>query len=42
MHIACCIVRDLKETELAKEFVTSFAPIFQASRKQKIIPIAKI
>jgi hypothetical protein len=42
MHMACFMVRDLEETEVAKEFATSFAPIFQASRNAKINEMAKI
>jgi hypothetical protein len=56
--MACFMVRDLEETEVANEFVTSFAPviyqrrsmteligvapIFQASRNAKTMPMANI
>jgi hypothetical protein len=40
--MACLIVRDLDDTEVAKEFATSLAPMFHASKNAKIIAIAKI
>lgn len=42
MHMACFMVSDLEETEVANELATSFAPMFQASRNAKIKPMAKI
>jgi len=41
MIMACFIVNDREETDVAKEFATSLAPIFHASRKAKIIANAK-
>ena len=40
--MACFRVRERDETEVAKELATSLAPMFQASRKAKIMPIAKM
>ena len=40
--MAWSMVKDLDETEVANELATSFAPMFQASRKAKIKPKAKI
>jgi hypothetical protein len=57
--MACFIVRDLEETDVAKELATSLAPrlvsyhsglevsaaslpIFQASRKAKMVVMAKM
>jgi hypothetical protein len=42
ISIACFIVKDREETDVAKELATSFAPMFQASRKAKSMPIAKM
>lgn len=41
MAIAWIKVKDLDETDVANEFATSLAPMFQASRKAKIKPKAK-
>lgn len=40
--MACLRVRERDETEVANELATSFAPMFQASRKAKIMPMAKM
>lgn len=40
--MACFKVRDLEDTEVANELATSFAPIFQASKNENIIAIAKM
>lgn len=40
--MACQYFKDLEETEDAKELATSLAPIFQASKNAKSIPMAKI
>lgn len=37
---ACLIVRDRDETEVAKELATSLAPMLNASRAEKIVPMA--
>ena len=42
MSMACFIVKDREETEVAKELATSFAPMFHASKKAKSMPIAKM
>lgn len=42
MVMAWIIVKDLEETEVAKELATSLAPIFQASRKANMHPRAKM
>jgi len=42
MAMACIMVRDREETDVAKELATSLAPIFQASRKENIMPKAKM
>jgi hypothetical protein len=42
MSIACFMVRDREETEVAKELATSFAPMFHASRNAKSMPMAKM
>jgi hypothetical protein len=40
--IAWIKVRDLEDTEVAKAFATSFAPMFQASRKANPSPTTNI
>ena len=40
--MACQYFKDRDETEVAQELATSLAPIFQASRKAKMVPSAKI
>jgi hypothetical protein len=40
--IAWIKVRDLEDTEVAKAFATSLAPMFQASRKAKNNPITNM
>jgi hypothetical protein len=40
--MACNMVKDRELTEVAKEFATSLAPMFQASRKAKTIAMPKI
>jgi hypothetical protein len=40
--IAWIKVRDLEDTEVAKAFATSLAPMFQASRKAKNSPITNM
>ena len=42
INIACFMVKDREETDVAKLLATSFAPMFQASRKAKINPNAKM
>ena len=42
ISIACFMVREREETDVAKELATSFAPMFQASRKAKSMLIAKM
>ena len=42
INMACIMVKDLDETEVANELATSFAPMFQASRNAKIKPKAKM
>lgn len=37
---ACFIVNERDETDVAKEFATSLAPMLNASRAAKIVPIA--
>lgn len=39
--IACLIVKLLLDTDVAKALATSFAPIMNASRVQKMTPKAK-
>ena len=42
MSIACLTVKDREETKVPNELATSFAPMFQASRKAKNMPMAKM
>lgn len=40
--MACFMVKERDETEVANELATSLAPMFQASRKANSIAIAKM
>ncbi len=42
IHMACRRVRDREDTEVANELATSLAPMLNASRKAKIMPMAKM
>ena len=42
ISMACTSVRDLEDTDVAKELATSLAPILQASKKAKSMPRAKM
>lgn len=42
INMACNMVKDRDETDVANEFATSLAPMFHASRKARIRPMAKI